>query len=46
VLLAAAALELAAVPLGGFFDGRLDGALGLDGVERSSLYLVSIGRRA
>jgi SagB-type dehydrogenase family enzyme len=46
VLLAAAALGLAAVPLGGFFDARLDGVLGLDGVERSSLYLLSIGRHS
>jgi SagB-type dehydrogenase family enzyme len=44
VLLAAAALRLAAVPLGGFFDARLDAVLGLDGVERASLYLVAVGR--
>jgi SagB-type dehydrogenase family enzyme len=45
MLLAAEALGLAAVPLGGFFDEQLDAALGLDGVERSSLYLLSLGRR-
>lgn len=44
LLLAAEALGLAAVPLGGFFDGRLDATLELDGVERGSLYLVCIGR--
>lgn len=45
VLLAAAALELPAVPLGGFFDRRLDDVLGLDGVDESSLYLVCLGGR-
>jgi SagB-type dehydrogenase family enzyme len=44
LLLAAAALDLAAVPLGGFFDRALDNVLGLDGVERSSLYLLAVGR--
>jgi len=43
VLLAATALRLAAVPLGGFFDRRLDAALELDGVDRSSLYVVCVG---
>jgi len=43
LLLAAAALDLAAVPLGGFFDHRLDDALVLDGVDRSSLYVVCVG---
>lgn len=43
LLLAATSLELAAVPLGGFYDRRLDDALGLDGVDRSSLYVVCVG---
>lgn len=43
LLLAATSLELAAVPLGGFLDDRLDEALGLDGVDRSSLYVVCVG---
>ena len=43
LLLAATALDLAAVPLGGFFDHLLDRALGLDGVDRSSLYVVCVG---
>ncbi len=43
LLLAATALGLAAVPLGGFFDDRLDAALELDGVNRSSLYVVCVG---
>ena len=46
LLLAATALSLAAVPLGGFYDRRLDEALGLDGVNRSAIYLVCIGSRS
>lgn len=46
VLLAAAALELAAVPLGGFYDRRVDGLLGVNGVDESSVYLICIGRPA
>jgi nitroreductase len=45
VLLAATALELAAVPLGGFYDRRLDELIGVNGVDESSLYLVCIGVR-
>ena len=45
VLLAATALELGAVPLGGFWDRRLDEELELDGVDRSSLYVLCVGRR-
>lgn len=43
LLLAATALDLAAVPLGGFFDRLLDTTLGLDGVDRSSLYVICVG---
>jgi SagB-type dehydrogenase family enzyme len=43
ILLAAAALDLAAVPLGGFFDRRSDQFLGLDGVNESTLYMVAVG---
>jgi SagB-type dehydrogenase family enzyme len=46
LLLAATALSLAAVPLGGFYDRRLDDALGLDGVNRSAVYIVCIGSRS
>ena len=38
--------DLAAVPLGGFYDRRLDDTLGLDGVNRSAVYLVCIGSRS
>jgi len=43
VLLAAAALGLAAVPLGGYYDRRADEFLGLDGVNESTLYTVAVG---
>ena len=43
LLLVAAALSLGAVPLGGIYDCRLDDALGLDGVNRSAVYVVCIG---
>lgn len=45
LLLAATALGLAAVPLGGFYDHRVDEVLGLDGVDRAALYLVCVGCR-
>ncbi len=44
VVLAATALGLAAVPLGGFYDRPLDEFLELDGVNESSLYTIAIGR--
>ena len=43
LLLACAALRLPAVPVGGFFDGRMDDLLGLDGVNESTLYAVCVG---
>ena len=45
-LLAATAFGLSAVPLGGFYDRRLDGLLGLDGVNESALYMLAIGAAA
>ncbi|MDQ3823282.1 MAG: SagB family peptide dehydrogenase [Actinomycetota bacterium] len=42
-LLAATSLGLAAVPLAGFYDSRMDALLGLDGVEESTVYAVAIG---
>jgi SagB-type dehydrogenase family enzyme len=44
VLLAATALGLAAVPIGGFYDRRTDAFLGLDGVNESTLYAIAFGR--
>jgi SagB-type dehydrogenase family enzyme len=44
IQLAAEALGLGSVPLGGFYDSRLDELLGLDGVNESTLYCVAVGR--
>jgi SagB-type dehydrogenase family enzyme len=43
ILLAVAALGLAAVPLGGFFDREVDALLGVDGLHEASVYLVPFG---
>jgi SagB-type dehydrogenase family enzyme len=40
---AATALGLACVNIGGFFDREIDSFLGLDGVQHSTVYLVGIG---
>lgn len=46
ILLAATALGLGAVPLGGFYDRRIDELIGVDGVDESTLYLVCVGAPA
>jgi SagB-type dehydrogenase family enzyme len=46
ILLAATAFGLAAVPIGGFYDRRLDQLVGLDGVNESTLYAVAVGTPA
>jgi nitroreductase len=46
LLLAAAALRLAAVPVGGFYDRAVDAVLGVDGIYEASLYVVSVGHGA
>jgi SagB-type dehydrogenase family enzyme len=43
VLLAASALELAALPFGGFYDRQLDEILMLDSVHESVLYAMLVG---
>jgi SagB-type dehydrogenase family enzyme len=43
LLLAAAALGLAAVPVGGFYDRRVDAFLHVDGLHEASLYLLPVG---
>jgi nitroreductase len=43
VLLAAAALDLAAVPLGGTWDRPLLGALALDDTRFALVYAVAVG---
>ena len=46
LLLAAAALDLAALPVGGFYDRRVERVLGVDGVHEAALYLFAVGRPA
>ncbi len=46
LLLAAAALRLAAVPVGGFYDREVDAFLGVDGIHEASLYLFPLGHMA
>ncbi len=43
MLLAVAALGLAAVPIGGFYDREVDSLLGVDGLYEASLYLLPLG---
>lgn len=43
VLLAAAALGLDALPVGGFYDRKVDALLGVDGIFEATLYLVPVG---
>jgi SagB-type dehydrogenase family enzyme len=45
VLLAASALGLAALPIGGFYDRRIEDALSLDGLHESPIYLIAVGSR-
>jgi SagB-type dehydrogenase family enzyme len=44
LLLAAEAVGLGAVPLGGYYDRAVDALLRLDGVDESTLYVVCVGR--
>ncbi|HXH87233.1 MAG TPA: SagB/ThcOx family dehydrogenase [Gaiellaceae bacterium] len=43
-VLVATALELAALPVGGYYDARIESLLGIDGVNESALYLLALGR--
>jgi SagB-type dehydrogenase family enzyme len=43
VVLAAAALDVAALPFGGYYDARVDDLVGADGVEESVVYAVVLG---
>lgn len=43
-LLTAAALGVASLPIGGYYDSVLDGILGVNGVDESAVYLVALGR--
>ena len=44
LMLAAAALGLAIVPVGGVYDRRVEDLLGVDGVNESLVYAFSLGR--
>jgi SagB-type dehydrogenase family enzyme len=44
-LLAATARDLPALPLGGFFDRKLDKLVGADGLDEASIYAVLLGGR-
>jgi SagB-type dehydrogenase family enzyme len=44
LVLAATALELASVAVGGFFDCRIEALLGIDGVNEAPVYAVAVGR--
>ena len=46
LLLAATALGLASVPVGGFYDRKVDDFIGVDGIYEGSLYLVPVGHAA
>ena len=43
VLLAATALGLSAVPLGGFFDRQVNALLEVDGLHEAALYVIPVG---
>jgi SagB-type dehydrogenase family enzyme len=43
VALAAAALEIAALPVGGVYDRRLEELVGIDGVNESVVYVFALG---
>jgi SagB-type dehydrogenase family enzyme len=46
LLLAAAALDLAVTPVGGFYDRLVDGFIDVDGIHEASVYLFPVGRPA
>jgi SagB-type dehydrogenase family enzyme len=45
VVLAATALRLPAVPLGGWYDRRVDELVGANGLDEAAVYLVALGGR-
>lgn len=45
-VLAAAALDVAALPLGGYYDRPLDALVGADGLDEASVYAVLLGGAA
>jgi SagB-type dehydrogenase family enzyme len=45
VVLAATALRLPALPLGGWYDRRVDALVGADGLDEAAVYVVLVGGR-
>ena len=45
ICLVSTALGLACLPIGGFFDRRVDDYLGLDGITHSTIYMAAIGKK-
>jgi SagB-type dehydrogenase family enzyme len=45
-VLAATALGLPALPVGGFYDRRLDALVGADGLDEASVYAIVLGGRS
>jgi SagB-type dehydrogenase family enzyme len=45
-VLAAAALELGAVTIGGYFDRVIDRVLNVDGLDQSAVYMLALGGRS
>lgn len=42
--LVAGGLDLDALPVGGFFDDRINDLIGVDGVDEAAVYLLAVGR--
>jgi SagB-type dehydrogenase family enzyme len=45
LILTAVALRLSALPLGGFYDRRLDAVVGADGLDEATVHAVLLGGR-
>jgi SagB-type dehydrogenase family enzyme len=45
IALAATALRIPALPLGGFYDRRVDDVVGADGLDEATVYAVLLGGR-
>jgi SagB-type dehydrogenase family enzyme len=43
MLLMAAALDVGALPLGGFVDNEMDHLIGIDGLDQAAIYAVVLG---
>jgi SagB-type dehydrogenase family enzyme len=43
-MLVAAGIRLDALPIGGFYDARLESLLGIDGVDEAAVHLLAVGR--